>query len=173
MDTVKGKRDTKATILVLTERTTRDEIPLWMADGTIESVVAAMDKLERRYGELFPVIFQSFTIDNGSEFADCAVLERSCLREGEKRTKVYYCHPWSSFERGSNENQNKMIRRWIPKGTPIENYTPEEIDRIGEWINNYPREMFGWSTSAERFKECFGELLSGLLNPSQTAMATS
>jgi IS30 family transposase len=159
MDSVKGKIDTKATVLVLTERLTRDEIPIKMADGTAASVVAAIDKLEHRYGQLFPKIFQTITVDNGSEFADCAGLERSCLRDGEKRTKVYYCHPWSSCERGSNENQNKMIRRWIPKGTPIENYTAEEIDRIGEWINDYPRGLFDWGTSAERFAECFGAIL--------------
>ena len=52
-------------------------------------------------------------MDNGSEFADCPSMERSALGDGS-RTKLYYCHPYSSYERGSNENLNKMIRRPFP-----------------------------------------------------------
>jgi IS30 family transposase len=48
-----------------------------------------------------------------------------------------------------------MIRRWIPKGTPIENYTDDDVKEINDWINGYPRKIFGWATSAERFAECF------------------
>jgi IS30 family transposase len=153
MDTVKGKRDTKAVILVLTERLTRQETEIRMNDNTAESVVAALDNLERRYGEMFRRVFLSITVDNGSEFANCDAMELSKL-DNLMRTKTYYCHPYSSWERGSNENQNKLIRRWIPKGTPIENYTDEEVQRIETWINNYPRKIFGWATSAEKFAEC-------------------
>ena len=60
----------------------------------------------------------------------------------EKRTKVYYAHPYSSFERGSNENANKLIRRFIPKGADISSYSDEKIKYIENWINNYPRRIF-------------------------------
>ena len=139
--------------MVLTERLTRQEIEIRMADNTAASVVKSLDALERRYGKMFPRIFNTITVDNGSEFADCPGMEKSCLQEGQ-RTKIYYCHPYSSWERGSNENQNKLIRRWIPKGTPIENFSIEEIQRIETWINNYPRKIFGWATAAEMFTKC-------------------
>jgi IS30 family transposase len=156
MDTVKGNRNTKSTLLVLTERLSRREIEIKMADGTSESVVRNLDALEKRYGKIFPIVFKSITVDNGSEFADYEGMKKSVLHEGE-RTKFYYCHPYSSWERGSNENQNKLIRRWIPKGSPIENYTDEEIQRIETWINDYPRKIFDWGTSAEMFAACLAE----------------
>ena len=81
-------------------------------------MVAALDALERKLGDLFPVVFKSITVDNGSEFADVEGMERSCLHKGKKRTTVYYCHPYCSSERGSNEKQNGMLRRrfsWPPR----------------------------------------------------------
>jgi IS30 family transposase len=151
MDTVKGKRVTKRMLLVLTERLTRNEIKLPLADGTTESVVRALDMLERRYGTTFRKIFKTITVDNGSEFADCAGMERSI--SGGQRTKLYYCHPYSSWERGSNENQNKLIRRWIPKGTPIENYSDENLRRIETWLNDYPRAIFGGLSAGDLFEK--------------------
>jgi IS30 family transposase len=152
MDTVKGKRDTKKVILVLTERLSRNEVQIPMSSGTAENAVNALNGLERKYGEMFPHVFKTITIDNGSEFADVEGMEKSIFGDG-KRTKIYNCHPYSSWERGSNENQNKLIRRHIPKGTPIENYTDEEIQGIENWINNYPRKIFKWRSSAEVFAE--------------------
>lgn len=119
MDCVEGKKGTKKTMLVLTERYTRYEIIRIMKDHTAASVVKALNGIERAYGADFYKIFQSITIDNGSEFSDYEGLEQSCRRSGT-RTKVYYCHPYSSYERGSNENQNKMIRRHYPKGVSFE-----------------------------------------------------
>lgn len=116
MDCVEGKKKTKETLLVLSERKARKEIIIKMKDKTTGSVVAALDRLERKYGKLFSKVFQTITVDNGTEFSDVAGLERSCLHKG-KRTTVFYCHPYSSYERGTNENTNGMIRRWFPKGT--------------------------------------------------------
>jgi IS30 family transposase len=107
MDTVDGKPDTKAAILVLTERVSRDEITIKLSDKTAATVVAALDELERKYGKLFSRVFQTVTVDNGSEFADCSGLERSVY--GGQRTKLYYCHPRCPHERGSNENANRLI----------------------------------------------------------------
>ena len=115
MDCVEGKKKTKETLLVLTERKARKEIMVKMKDKTTGSVVAALDRLERRYGKLFSKVFQTITVDNGTEFSDVAGLERSCLHKG-KRTTVFYCHPYSSYERGTNENTNGMIRRWFQRG---------------------------------------------------------
>lgn len=140
------------TLLVLTERLSRREITRRMEAKKAENVVAELDALEKRYGELFPLIFKSITVDNGSEFANCEGMERSSLREGEKRTKLYYCHPYSAYERGSNENQNKLVRRHAPKGSSFEDMTDERADYIEGWMNDYPRKMFNWHTPEEVFQ---------------------
>ena len=155
MDSVIGKRGvSKNVLLVLTERKTRDEIIFKLPDHTDEAVVAALDRLERRYGaDMFKQIFKTITVDNGSEFADVNGLERSILEEGEKRTHLYYCHPYSSWERGTNEVTNKMVRRKVPKGTSFDNKTDEEIGEIENWINGYPRRIHGCRSAGELFTE--------------------
>lgn len=154
MDSVIGKKGvSKNTLLVLTERKTRDEIIFKLPDHTDEAVVAALDKLERRYGaDMFKQIFKTITVDNGSEFADVNGLERSILNEGEKRTHLYYCHPYSSWERGTNEVTNKMVRRKVPKGTNFDDKTDEEIKEIEDWINGYPRKIHGYHSAGELFE---------------------
>lgn len=153
MDTVVGARGvSKKSLLVLTERKTRKEIIMLLKDHTAAAVVKALDKLERKLGKKFREIFKSITVDNGSEFADWEGMERS-RRSKKKRTKIYYCHPYSSWERGSNENQNKLVRRHIPKGINFDDKTQRDIDNITEWINNYPRRIFGYKTSEQLYNE--------------------
>lgn len=158
-DSVEGKKGKGKRLIVMTERLTRQEIVLPVPDGTSESMVSALDKVEKRWGTLFVHIFKTITVDNGSEFADYKGIEESKIGIGEKiegvikRTKVYCCHPYASWERGSNEVQNKLIRYFIPKGTPIENHTDDEIAKIEKWINDYPRRLLGGRTSADLFNE--------------------
>ena len=152
MDTVKGKQGvTKSCMLVLTERKTRAEIIAKLPDQKSESVIRTLDRIEKKWGDQFYNVFKSITVDNGSEFADYEGMERSCRKEG-KRTEIYYCHPYSSYERGSNENQNRMIRRHIPKGADIDETPDAEIERIESWINDYPRRNFGYCSSRELFE---------------------
>lgn len=154
MDTVKGKQGvTKSCMLVLTERKTRDEIIVKLPDQKAASVVEAIDRLERKWGDMFTKVFRSITVDNGVEFSDYEGLERSVLHEGEKRTFTFYCHPYSSWERGSNENNNRLIRRHIPKGEDFDEKQDRDIEYIENWINNYPRGIFGFKTSAQLFEE--------------------
>lgn len=154
MDTVKGKKGvTKSCMLVLTERKTRNEVIIKLQDQKAESVVGALDRLERKWGEMFTKIFRSITVDNGVEFSDYEGLERSAINEGEKRTFVFYCHPYSSWERGTNENNNRLIRRHIPKGEDFDEKQDRDIEYIENWINNYPRGIFGFKTSAQLFEE--------------------
>ncbi len=153
MDTVKGKQGkTKSSLLVLTERKTRAEIIFKLPSHTAESVVAALDCLERKWGDMFQKVFRTITVDNGSEFAYCDEMEHSVLGNG-KRTKLYYCHPYSSWERGTNEVTNKMVRRKVPKGTDFDDRTDDEIEEIQNWINNYPRSIHDYHTASERFNE--------------------
>lgn len=59
------------------------------------------------------------TVDNGVEFSDCKNMKNSIFHKDKKRTSIYYCHPYSSWERGSNENQNKLTRRHISSDFPV------------------------------------------------------
>lgn len=153
MDCVEGKKGTLKTLLVLTERKTRQEIIRLMPDKTAASVVRVIDRIEKKIGtDKFPEIFKTITVDNGSEFADADSLERSV--SGGDRTKVYYCHPYSSWERGSNENQNKMIRRYFPKGFDFTKTTAADVQKVERWINIYPRKLFDYYTSADLYKSC-------------------
>jgi IS30 family transposase len=93
--------------------------------------------------------FKSITVDNGSEFGDSSAIETSCLYPGRKRTAVYFCHPGVSCERGSNENANKLVRHWIPKGQDIGVFSNAHIQSIQDWINNYPRRLFNGLSSSE------------------------
>lgn len=63
---------------------------------------------------------------------------------------IYYAHPYSSYERGSNENANRMIRRWLPKGT--HSITAEAVAEIESWMNHYPRKMFNYQSPSDLFE---------------------
>ena len=161
MDCVEGKKGTRKTLLVLTERKTRNEIIRLMNDKTAASVIKALNALEKQLGsELFAQVFQTITVDNGSEFSDYEGIEQSSIHKDYKRTKVYFCHPYSAYERGSNENQNRMVRRHYPKGYDFTNTTPAEIRKLEKWINDYPREMFNYYSSAELYEACINSLMS-------------
>lgn len=150
MDLVLGSQGNKACLLVLTERVSRKEIIRKLPNRKQESVVQAMDVLERSYGsKAFRETFQTITVDNGVEFLGWSELERSCITSKRARTQVYYAHPYSAYERGSNENINRMIRRFIPKGCDIKKYSKREIQRIENWLNNYPRRLLNYQTPNE------------------------
>lgn len=149
MDTVYSSKDDLTCLLVLTERRTRKEKIMKIPNRTAGSVVKALNRLERKMGApAFRETFKTITCDNGMEFTDVKGIEKSKLNKGQ-RTMLYFAHPYCSGERGSNENQNKMIRRWIPKGDDIGLYTDMEIQQIEDWINNLPRKMFGGLSSVE------------------------
>lgn len=153
MDSVMGQQGkSKNALVVLTERKTRYEKIFKVKDHTAASVVKCINSLERKWGRLFSEIFKTITVDNGTEFADCEGIEKKD-KKGKKRTEVYYCHPYCSAERGSNENQNRMIRRHIPKGTNFDRKTKKDIQKVEDWLNNYPRPMFDGRSSQELYEE--------------------
>jgi IS30 family transposase len=148
-DSIVGKRlGRKDGLFTLTERMTREEIIIKIKSATQNSILSALNKLETSYGSYFRGKFKSITLDNGREFLDWESIERSGLN-GKRRTLVYFAHPYSSWERGTNENQNRMIRRFIPKGTDISKLSDRDIKRIEEWMNNYPRKILGYKTPNE------------------------
>lgn len=158
MDTVLGKaKGMNPVLLVLTERLTRQEIIKKIPSKSQESVRQALNSLELEYGESFSRIFLSITIDNGSEFLDPNKIEKSFLSDSN-RTTVFYCHPFSSWERGSNENLNGMIRRKIPKGSDIKCYSEQDISNVEHWINHYPRKIHKYECADTLFQQYLKEL---------------
>jgi len=164
MDTVYSAQGCRTCLLVLSERKGRHELVFRIKDRTAGSVVRILNRLERRMGApRFRAMFRSITVDNGSEFADWQGMEKSCLNKG-KRTELYFCHPYCSGERGTNENINRMIRRWIPKGDDISLYSPAEIRRLQDWVNSYPRKIFGGLSSDEYIRLAAPSFASLLLS---------
>ena len=144
MDTVVGKQGTKTTLLVLSERATRKELIFKIKSKSQSEVIRMLDRMERKLGRVkFSETFKTITTDNGGEFLDFDGIENSLFSKNKTRTKMYFAHPYSSWERGTNENINKMIRRFIPKGVDISAYSMDTIHRIEHWINNYPRKILG------------------------------
>jgi len=138
---------------VLTERKTRKELIFKIPNKAQENIKRILDMLEKKFKDSFKNIFKSITSDNGVEFLDQKGIENSCLVKGQKRTICYYAHPYSSWERGSNENANRLIRRFIPKGSNIDKYSDKEIKEIEDWINNYPRKIFSYRTANQMYNE--------------------
>jgi IS30 family transposase len=151
MDLVLSGKGARAALLTMTERKSREEIIIKIWDKSQKSVKKALDDMEREMGAgAFREKFKTITTDNGSEFLDFESLEKSIGRgRPVPRTKMYYAHPYSSWERGTNENHNKMIRRRIPKGSNIGKYSKARIKDAQDWMNNYPRKILGYRTPAE------------------------
>lgn len=101
---------------------------------------------------MFSRIFKTITMDNGVEFADSKGIEKS-IYGNKKRTTVYYCHPYTSCERGTNERLNREIRRKLPKGTDFSKVTNKTVQAVEDWVNAYPRAVLGYATSSETFEK--------------------
>jgi IS30 family transposase len=142
IDLVVGKQGTKPAILTLVERKTRKSLYLLVKNKTQKEVIAALRRIKRRIKGDFSAVFKSLTADNGPEFLDSEGMKKA-LKCGD----IYYAHPYSSWERGSNENGNRILRRFIPKGTDIGKITAKELQTIEDWVNNYPRKILGYKSA--------------------------
>ena len=152
MDLIVGPaRGSNAAILTLVERKHRLLITRKLSDKTQESVLKALGSIERCYGAVrFRKMFKSITVDNGSEFLDYESLESSAFSR-KQRTRIFYAHPYSSWERGSNENANRMVRRFIAKGRDLARITGAKLQEVETWINNYPRKILGYMSPNDLF----------------------
>ena len=154
-DCLKSPLGRTTSLLTLTERKTLEQIVIKIDRSSQEQIKSALDAIEKKLGTLFTLKFKSITFDNGVEFLDWQSLELSLLNPKKTRTTVYFAHAYSAWERGSNENQNKMIRRFIPKGTDIHDVNEQEIKKIQNWINNYPRKRLGYKSASQVAHENF------------------
>ena len=103
--------------------------------------------------ELFPVLLA----DNGSEFSNPAAIEYDA--QGNPRTKLFYCNPSAPYQKGSCENNHELIRRIIPKGVDIGQYTQEQIDLMMSHINSYARKKLGNKSPYEIIEFQYGKEL--------------
>ena len=133
-------------LLTLSERMSREFLILRIPDKTAASVMSAFQTLHKQYSEHWNEIFKTITTDNGSEFADLSNLEEV------SNTLVYYAHPYTSCDKGTVERHNGLIRRFIPKGDYINNYSLQEIIDIETWCNSLPRKILAYHTPDEIFE---------------------
>ena len=148
MDCIESVKGDRGCLLTLVDRYTRECHLFKLSSQTQCAVQRALNGLERRLGaKPFRSRFRSITVDNGSEFWSWPNLESSVLGN-QPRTAIYYAHPYSSWERGSNENLNGFIRYFIPKGTRLSAYTQEDIRELETWVNTYPRRILGGQSAA-------------------------
>lgn len=153
MDLVVGCKKSKAALLTMTERTSRLEIIRKLPDKKAATVRKAINKIERETPG-FREIFKSITTDNGSEFLEHDKLIRSV--HGGRRFDVWYCHSYAAWEKGTNENHNRMIRRFFPKGTNFDKVSKKEVAALQDWMNGYPRKILGWKTPGQAAASAMG-----------------
>lgn len=152
MDCIESVKSDKTCILTMVDRFSRECLLFKLGNQTQSAVIRRLNGLERKLGaDGFREKFKSFTVDNGSEFIDWKALETSVFGK-KKRTSIYYCNAYASWERGSNENLNGFIRYFIPKGTKLKEIREREIKKLEEFTNKYPRKILG-GYSAENFSQ--------------------
>ena len=158
MDLVVGCKGSRAVLLTLTERKTRFELIFKLKSKKAAEVRAVFDRLERKL-KRFKEVFKTITTDNGSEFLEYDELIRSI--HGGKRFEVYYCNSFAAWQKGTNENHNRIIRRFFPKGTSFDRVTKKQIAAIQSWMNDYPRKLLNWSSPNELLGGLRGQALGG------------
>lgn len=98
------------------------------------------------YGDRFGQVFKTITVDNGSEFSGFAQVE-------SWGSKVFFAHPYTSWERPQNERHNGLFRAFVPKGASIEDYSPEDILYAADELNGRPRKKLGYRTPEELYEK--------------------
>lgn len=161
MDTVEGKKGGKVFLTLLIKDTKFMFIRL-LNKKNIASVNKEIDKLKSVLGiKLFSKVFRIVLTDNGIEFLDPLRIEID-YETGRKTTNVFYCHPYSSFEKASLEHNHEYIRRVLPKGESFCNLTEEHVQKLETTINNIPREKLNGKTPFELTKEKYPLLIKKL-----------
>jgi len=140
VDTIIGKGHRHA-IVSLTERKSRLALLRKVEHKTAQDVADAVIELLKS----LPVRTHTITADNGKEFADHERIAH------DLRTNVYFAHPYSSWERGSNENMNGLVRQYFPKKRSFVTITQQEIEFVMNRLNNRPRKCLGFKTPNEVF----------------------
>jgi IS30 family transposase len=141
-DLISGARNSH--IVTLVERQSRYVILAKVANKETASVVSALIKQARK---LPRELYQSLTWDRGKELADH---KRFTLAT---EVDVYFCDPQSPWQRGTNENTNRLLRQYLPKGTDLSLHSQAKLSAIARQLNERPRKTLMYQTPAEMFPE--------------------
>lgn len=137
-DLVKAKRvESEPAIMTLTERVSRLEIIVKLPNYHADTCQAALQSVVDDYGSQN---FKTITFDNGSEFA---------LLDNVSGTDIYFAHPYSPWERGSNENANGLLREFFPKGKSFKDATLVDIQAVQYTMNHRPRRSLEYRCPAD------------------------
>lgn len=161
MDTVEGTKGGKVFLTILIKDTKFMFIRL-LDKKNIASVNKEIDILKDILGiKLFSKVFRIVLTDNGIEFLDPLHIEIN-YETGYKTTNVFFCHPYSSFEKASLEHNHEYIRRVFPKGASFNNLTSKQVQKLETTINNIPREKLNGKTPFEKTLEKYPLLIEKL-----------
>lgn len=142
-DLIGGSRNSYVATLV--ERQSRYVMLVKVANKDTESVISALIKQSRR---LPRELYKSLTWDRGKELADHSRLTVATDVE------VYFCDPQSPWQRGSNENTNRLLRQYLPRGTDLSVHSQAKLSAIARQLNERPRRTLQYQTPAEKFAQC-------------------
>jgi len=146
-DLLSGPKDSY--IVTLVERHTRYVMLAKVADKSTQTVVSALIKQAKK---LPSELYKSLTWDRGKELTDH---RRFSLATD---IDVYFCDPQSPWQRGSNENTNRLLRQYFPKGTDLSVHTQAHLNKVARQLNERPRKTLGFETPAERFNACVASI---------------
>lgn len=139
MDCVEGTKEDSGAILSLHFVTFHMQLYFALERHDSASVVRMLDRIETALGkDLFAACFPLILTDNGKEFSDIKGMERSVLDGGE-RTKIFFCEPNRSDQKSQCENNHKLFRRIVPKGTSIDGFQQKDMALATDHINSYVR----------------------------------
>ena len=151
-DSVVGvKKGTHQTLITLVNTASQFLLIRRSENKTGQATVNVLDKLEEEIPQLSEIM-ESLLLDNGIEFSKIEEMMRSSKDKEKKRFQIYFTHPYASYERGCNENKNRLIRRYFKKGKQVEDLSDEDILNIARKINNMPRKALGYRTPLEVFE---------------------
>lgn len=163
MDTVIGKQEKGKVLLTLIFESCNFMIAILLPDKTQQSVIEALNNLCDLIGiELFKRLFEVTVTDRGCEFSNPLALE--CDRNGEIKTRVFYCDPYCSWQKPHVERNHEYIRQILPKGTSFDDLTQEDITLMMNHINSYGREEMNWATPYALAELLLGPMLLDALN---------
>jgi len=142
-DLLLGSRASHSAVITLVERSSRLVMVAKLPTGSGSTEVR--DALIAVFAAIPRHMRRTLTWDQGAEMYQWRHIE------DQLELPVYFCHPRCPWERGSNENTNRQLRYWLRKGTDISVFSQADIDRVTFVLNNQPRRLLGWSTSAQRY----------------------
>ena len=167
MDSVEGRKGGKV-LLTIYFRNSELMLAFIRDANTARSVADIYNHLDRLLGrEAFRLLFQVILTDRGSEFSDPLSIE--CDENGEIRTRIFYCDPQRSDQKGGCEVAHEMIRRILPKGKNFDHLTQDDVDLMMSHINSYTRKKLGNQSPYRLFSSFYGEDLLTKLNIQQIA----